>query len=60
MIPHNLPLLIVFWFLVSLITDGAEKGFYKSRKKQASVMEKRTPVCVNVKYELILDFILFC
>ena len=43
----------VFWFLVSLITDGAEKGFYKSRKKQASVMEKRTPVCV--KYELIFS-----
>lgn len=35
-----------------------KKVFISREKKQASVMEKRTPVCV--KYELILDFILFC
>lgn len=35
-----------------------QKKVFISREKQASVMEKRTPVCV--KYELILDFILFC
>lgn len=35
-----------------------QKKVFISREKQASVMENGTPVCV--KYELILDFILFC